>query len=54
MRRVAAALALEAAAGGGVGGCPGAGHALQDTNVTAVQETLVGAYGQRIHGPPPQ
>jgi hypothetical protein len=60
---VAAALALEAAGAGGSGGgsggggdgapCAGLGHALQDTNVTAVQEVLVGVYGQRIHGPSP-
>jgi hypothetical protein len=47
---VAAALAVEA--GGGAGGaCAGTGQAVQDTNVTAVQEVLVGVYGQRIHGP---
>ena len=45
---VAAALALEA---GGGGACAGAAD-VQDTNVTAVQGTLVRAYGQRIHGPP--
>ena len=49
---VAAALALEAAGQAGAGACAGLGRALQDTNVTAVQEVLVGVYGQRIHGPP--
>ena len=29
------------------------GGAVQDTNVTRVQEVLVGVYGQRVHGPPP-
>ena len=49
---VAAALALESAGGaGGDGACPGLGVALQDTNVTATQDVLVRAYGQRIHGP---
>ena len=49
---VAAALALESAGGaGGDGACPGLGAALQDTNVTATQDVLVRAYGQRIHGP---
>jgi hypothetical protein len=46
---VAAALAVEAAAGAGA--CAGTGHAVQDTNVTAVQDVLVRVYGQRIHGP---
>jgi hypothetical protein len=32
--------------------CGGLTHNLADTNVTAVQETLVRVYGQRIHGPP--
>lgn len=51
---VAAALAVEAAAGEGAGeACAGLGLALQDTNITAVQEVLVGVYGQRIHGPSP-
>ena len=55
---VAAALAVEAAAAAGGapgarGACAGAGLALQDTNVTAVQEVLVREYGQRIHGPSP-
>lgn len=45
---VAAALALRGGSGGGA--CP-ASH-LADTNVTAVQDTLVRVYGQRIHGPP--
>jgi hypothetical protein len=49
---VAAALALEAAPGAGTEDvCPGTGHALQDSNVTAVQDVLVRVYGQRIHGP---
>jgi hypothetical protein len=32
--------------------CPGLGYALQDTNVTSVQEQLVSRFKQRIHGPP--
>jgi hypothetical protein len=31
--------------------CPGLGFALQDSNVTAIQEQLVTKYKQRIHGP---
>jgi hypothetical protein len=52
---VAAALALEEAAGGCSGGEPRCAilPPLQDTNVTAVQEVLVHRYRQRIHGPPP-
>ena len=48
---VAAALAIENA-GSGAGVCAGLGYNLADTNVTAVQETLVQTYNQRIHGPP--
>ncbi len=52
---VAAALAVEAAPPQrrAQAACAGLGLALQDTDVAAVQRTLVGAYGQRIHGPPP-
>ena len=52
---VAAALAVEAAPPQrrGQAACAGLGLALQDTDVTAVQHTLVGVYSQRIHGPPP-
>ena len=51
---VAAALALEAAAarGGSSGAalaCPALGFALQDSNVSAVQASLVELYQQRIH-----
>ena len=56
---VGAALALEAPAAGpgstharATGACAGLGLALQDTNVTAVQEALVHLYRQRIHGSP--
>ena len=45
---VAARLAIEA--GGGRGACPT--HALQDTNVSAVQDILVAEFAQRVHGPP--
>ena len=52
---VAAALAVEAAPPQrrSQAACAGLGLALQDTDVAAVQRTLVGVYGQRIHGPPP-
>ena len=50
---VAAALALEAGGGARGAQCAGLGSDLQDANVTAVQEVLVGVYGQRIHGPSP-
>eukprot|EP00039_Didymoeca_costata_P010651 m.144175 g.144175 ORF g.144175 m.144175 type:complete len:689 (+) comp14911_c0_seq5:163-2229(+) len=30
----------------------GCGLAVQDTNITAVQDVLVNVYGQRVHGPP--
>jgi len=46
---VAAALAIQSGVQGGPGSCPKL--ALQDTNVTAVQDLLVNYYQQRIHGP---
>lgn len=50
---VAASLALQemktTAGAEGQGVCPST--PLQDTNVSAVQDALVGVYHQRIHGP---
>ncbi len=46
---VAASLALDASPPAQPGACPAL--QLQDTNVTAVQEVLVGTFRQRIHGP---
>jgi len=46
---VAAGLAIKAGVNNGSGSCPK--MALQDTQVSAVQNILVTKYGQRIHGP---
>jgi len=46
---VAVALALQSGEAPAPGACPA--FAVQDTNVTAVQEVLVNVYRQRIHGP---
>ena len=35
-----------------VGACPATGLAVQDANITGVQEVLRRVYGQAIHGPP--